>query len=49
MIITDRNKFKSWLYQNYWFEDGFISMSADTIPKHQFWIEFVNTSSYQEI
>ncbi len=25
MIITDRNKLKSWLDQNYWFEDGFIS------------------------
>ena len=25
MIITDRNKLESWLDQNYWFEDGFIS------------------------
>ncbi len=25
MIITERNKLESWLDQNYWFEDGFIS------------------------
>lgn len=25
MVITDRNKLESWLDQNYWFEDGFVS------------------------